>query len=135
MFQASRSRRGFLCSAAALAAGGACASLASTAQAITARPASNYGAVLGSACGPVGEHARLIEETEAAQRFGKPARHQRLLGGCRGRPASGDLSTPPPCAELPLSPFKNGFPLEGSGTLRQRATLERAGISAQMIPI
>lgn len=70
MPQASHSRRGFLRSAAALAAGGACASLASTAQAITARPASDYGAVLESACGPVGEHARLIEETEAA--LGRP---------------------------------------------------------------
>ena len=70
MSRTSHTRRGFLRSAAALAAGGACTSLASTAQAITARPGSDYGAILETACGPVGEHARLIEETEAA--LGRP---------------------------------------------------------------
>lgn len=66
MSQAPGNRRGFLRSIAAVAAGSACASFGSSAHAITARPSSDYGAVLESACGQAGYHARIVKETEEA---------------------------------------------------------------------
>lgn len=67
MSQVMIDRRGFLLSAAALAAGGACISLAGPALAFQVRPLSDYdGAVLEDACGQARYHVRLIKETEAA---------------------------------------------------------------------
>ncbi|SMH59596.1 hypothetical protein [Azospirillum agricola] len=55
-----------------LAAGGAVLLSGSGAGAITARPSSDYGAVLDAACGPSADHARQIAEIENAFGLTRP---------------------------------------------------------------
>jgi len=76
MSQAMIDRRGFLRSAAALTAAGACMSVAGPALAFKARPLSDYGVVLEDACGQARYHVRIIKETEEA--LGLPAEDPRL---------------------------------------------------------
>ncbi|ALG71833.1 hypothetical protein VY88_12785 [Azospirillum thiophilum] len=51
---------------AGLAAGGACLFVAGGAQAITAQPRSDYGAMLDAACGATADHKRQIAAVESA---------------------------------------------------------------------
>lgn len=65
-----RGRRDVLRATLALAVGGASLSFASGAQALTPLNGDDFGRILKNACGPSGEHARLIEETATA--LGRP---------------------------------------------------------------
>lgn len=55
-----------------LAAGGVAALAGASAEALTARPASDYGAILDAACGASADHARQIAEVETALALTRP---------------------------------------------------------------
>lgn len=101
MSQGVSDRRGFLRLAAALAVGGAGVSLARPAMAVQARPLSDYGAVLESACGATREHARLVREAEEA--LGLTAGDPRMQAALRGItcPTCGCALAMPPTPDAP----------------------------------